>query len=688
MRIQSLVVALASMLACVDSRTPISTAPVGATPLASLASTTSPAAGTPISGEYIVRFHDAEPDVDARIRALRGRIDGSIDGTYRRAIKGVFVRRLSDRAVAVLRADPSVVSVEQNMTVVGAATQSNAPWGIDRLDQRNRPLSTTYTYGPTGSGVTAYIIDSGINFSHVEFGGRASLGVDIVSPSNGGVDCSGHGTLISGIAGGATYGVAKNVRLVAVRVLDCATRGNTAGFIAGIDWVTTHRVLPAVANLSVGTPYSATLNAAVRNSIASGVVYTIASGNSNVDACTSSPSSTVEAITVAATDIYDEWANFSNNGPCVDLAAPGVSITSATIGSPTATQSVYGTSFSAPHVAGAAALYLQLHPTDTPAQVQAALTSNATIGVLSIVPAGSPNKLLYTGFMTGSTPPPPPTNQPPVARFSVSCPTTQCTFDASGSTDDIGIVRYDWNWGNGKAESHSAPTAKNTFATGTYDVTLIVTDGVGAKGSLTKTITVGSPPPPPPSNQPPVASIVSPANGTSVAVGTAVSFTGSATDPEDGTLSGASLAWTSSIDGSLGTGNSISRSTLSVGTHSITLKATDSKGGSSSTAVTLTVSAAPPPPPPPPGNQPPTAAFSWSCTGQAYPHQCAFDASASRDDVGIVAYTWDWGNGRSESKVGTTARNSWTASGSYTVTLTVRDGRGASGSVAKTVIVP
>lgn len=591
MRKGSLVLALLGMLACVDTAVSPPVSPASASPRPSLATIAPSGEGRPIDGEYIVRFRDAEPDVDARVRALRGHIDGSIDGTYRRAIKGVFVRRLSNRAVAALRAEPSVVSVERNVTVAGTAVQPNAPWGVDRLDQRNLPLSTTYSYGPSGRGVTVYIIDSGINFSHVEFGGRATLGVDIVSRGNGGVDCSGHGTHLAGIAGGTTYGVAKNVRLVAVRVLDCATRGTTADVIAGIDWVTTHRALPAVANVSIGTSFSTTLNAAVRNSIASGVVYSIASGNSNADACTSSPSSTVEAITVAASDIYDEWATFSNNGSCVDLAAPGVGITSSWIGSPTATQSLYGTSFAAPHVAGAAALYLELHPSDSPAQVQAALVNNATTGLLSLVPAGSPNRLLYTGFMTGSAPPSPPsTNQPPVARFSVSCPTTQCAFDASASTDDAGIVRYDWNWGNGHTESHNAPTAKNTFSAGTYDVTLTVTDAVGAKGSLTRTIAVGAPPPPPP--------------------------------------------------------------------------------------------------PPPPGNQAPTAGFSWTCAGQAHAHQCAFDASASRDDVGIVAYDWDWGNGRSESRLGPTARNSWASAGIYSVTLTVRDGSGATSSIVRVVAVP
>ena len=395
-------------------------------------------------------------------------------------------------------------------------------------------------------------------------------------------------------------------------------------------------------------------------------------GNSSADACSASPSSAPSAIVVGATDITDAFASFSNFGSCVTLLAPGVNIPGPTIGSNTATKTWSGTSFSSPHVAGLAALYLQTHPTATPAQVRSYLVSNATPSVVSGVPSATPNLLAYSPQTAAS-------NQAPVARFTATCPTMQCTFDASSATDDAGVVTYTWNWGNGRTESRSTPTTKNTFATqATYNITLTVTDAGGLTNSVSKQVTV---PTPAGTNQAPVAKITTPAASSTVAKGQNVTFSGTGTDPESGSLSGTNLQWTSSIDGALGSGASFARSTLSAGTHTITLTATDAQGARGSASVTLVVTA-------PPTNQPPIANFTANCANPAYPHQCSFDASASTDDVKVTSYKWDWGNARTETRTTPTTRNTWAASGTYNIVLTVTDGSGLTSSLAKSVVIP
>ncbi|MFI8517116.1 S8 family serine peptidase [Streptomyces sp. NPDC085481] len=319
---------------------------------------------------------------------------------YRSVLKG-FSATMSRSRAAALAADPRVAYVEQNATVRIADTQTGATWGLDRIDQRDLPLSTTYTYDTTASNVTAYIIDTGIRTSHSEFGGRASVGTDTVGGGQNGQDCQGHGTHVAGTVGGAKYGVAKGAKLVAVRVLDCNGSGTTAGVIAGVDWVTANAVKPAVANMSLGGGANTSLDDAVKRSIASGVTYAIAAGNGNflglpAKACNYSPARVPEAITVGATDSADKRASFSNYGTCVDLFAPGVSITSAWKDGDTATNTISGTSMATPHTAGVAALYLAAHPTATPAQVSTALVDNATSGKVQDPRTGSPNKLLHS----------------------------------------------------------------------------------------------------------------------------------------------------------------------------------------------------------------------------------------------------------------------------------------------------
>ncbi|WP_189601039.1 S8 family peptidase [Streptomyces lateritius] len=321
---------------------------------------------------------------------------------YRTALKG-FSTTMSRAKAASLAADPRVAYVEQNATVRVAETQPGATWGLDRVDQRDLPLSTTYTYSRTASNVTAYIIDTGIRTSHSEFGGRATVGTDTVGGGQNGQDCQGHGTHVAGTVGGAKYGVAKAAKLVAVRVLDCTGSGTTAGVIAGVDWVTANAVKPAVANMSLGGGVNTSLDDAVKRSIASGVSYAVAAGNGNIlgwpaNACNYSPARVPAAITVGATDSADKRASFSNYGTCVDLFAPGVSVTSAWKDNDTATNTISGTSMATPHTAGVAALYLSANPTASPAQVRDALVNNATSGKVQDPRTGSPNKLLHSVF--------------------------------------------------------------------------------------------------------------------------------------------------------------------------------------------------------------------------------------------------------------------------------------------------
>ncbi|MFB9515883.1 S8 family peptidase [Streptomyces purpureus] len=351
-------------------------------------------AATAIDNSWIVVLKDGS--------TRAGDLGVSPKHVYRSALKG-FSTSMSKAKAAALAKDPRVAYVEQNTTVRISETQANATWGIDRIDQRNLPLSKTYTYNTTASNVTAYIIDTGIRTSHSEFGGRATVGTDTVGGGQNGQDCQGHGTHVAGTVGGKTYGVAKGVKLVAVRVLDCNGSGTTAGVIAGVDWVTANAVKPAVANMSLGGGANASLDDAVKRSIAKGVSYAVAAGNGNflgwpANACNYSPARVPEAITVGATDSSDRRASFSNYGTCLDIFAPGVSVTSAWKDNDTATSTISGTSMAAPHTAGVAALYLAANPAATPAQVRDALVNNATANKVTDPRTGSPNRLLHSLF--------------------------------------------------------------------------------------------------------------------------------------------------------------------------------------------------------------------------------------------------------------------------------------------------
>jgi len=320
---------------------------------------------------------------------------GKLKHVYQNAVNG-FAVEMSAEDAERLSEDFRVAYVEEDGLVTADVTQSNPPWGLDRIDQRNRPLSATYTYNWTGAGVRAYVIDTGILTSHTQFGGRASNVFDAFGGN--GSDCNGHGTHVAGTIGGSTYGVAKSSLPRGVRVLNCSGSGSNSGVIAGVDWVRQNFIAPAVANMSLGGGISSTLDTAVNNLANAGVPIAVAAGNSNADACGSSPARAANAITVGATTTADARASFSNFGTCLDIFAPGSGILSAYWTSNTATATLSGTSMASPHVAGAAALYKQANPTASATTVRNALVNNATTNVLSGVGTGSPNRLLYTLF--------------------------------------------------------------------------------------------------------------------------------------------------------------------------------------------------------------------------------------------------------------------------------------------------
>jgi subtilisin family serine protease len=356
------------------------------------------AASKPIEGRYIVVFtSDVGKPAQEAANLLRG-TNATLHHTFSNALKG-FAASIPAAALQGLKNSPLVDYIEQDQSVSlnqTSSPQTGATWGLDRIDQASLPLDTKYNFNYTGAGTTAFIIDTGIRADHVEFTGRVLPGYNTVSDTNGTNDCNGHGTHVSGTVGGTTWGVAKSVSLVPVRVLDCAGSGYLSGVIAGIDWVAGSTLRPAVANLSLGSSYSSTVNAAVAGAYNKGVTMVVAAGNSNADACSYSPSSEPTAITVGATTSADARASYSNYGSCLDVFAPGSSITSAWYTSTTATNTISGTSMASPHVAGVAALALQANPAFSPTQVASFVATYATQNKVTSAGTGSPNLLVYS----------------------------------------------------------------------------------------------------------------------------------------------------------------------------------------------------------------------------------------------------------------------------------------------------
>ena len=355
-----------------------------------------------IANQYIVVLDEDATGPDADFGAVAARAEAVINRTRSGRIKDVyafalrgFSAEMSEEDAIALSQDDDVLFVEEDSVMSIDATQTSAPWGLDRTDQRDRPLNGTYSYTSTGSGVNAYIVDTGIRRTHTQFGGRAFAGYDAIGDGRNGTDCNGHGTHVAGTVGGSKYGIAKSVRLYAVRVLSCSGSGSTSGVIAGVNWVAGNHIKPAVANMSLGGGASSSLDTAVNNAINAGVTFAVAAGNSNANASNYSPARVSAAITVGSTTSSDAKSSFSNYGSIVDIFAPGSSITSAWYTSDTAINTISGTSMATPHVAGVAARYLQNNRTASPATVRNAIVNASTTGRISGLPTGTSNRLLF-----------------------------------------------------------------------------------------------------------------------------------------------------------------------------------------------------------------------------------------------------------------------------------------------------
>jgi subtilisin family serine protease len=468
------------------------------------ATDSAPVAGDIIENQYIVTLAPnitdllGVNDLTTAIRTLLAGIGGGdVLFTYQHALTGMTVQ-LTDLQASLLGILPGVLAIEPDRTVAAIATQNNATWGLDRVDQPLLPLDNRYQYPNSGGqDVTVYVVDTGLRSTHSDFTGRVSPGRNFVSSGGflfggGSVDpadtedCNGHGTHVAGTAVGTTWGVAKQANIAPVRVLGCNGSGSNSGVIAGVDWVAGNHRKPAVANLSLGGTNSTALDTAVRNAVNAGVTMVVAAGNDNVNACNGSPNRVAEALTVGATTREDRRSSFSNYGACVDLFAPGSDITSAWYQSDTQTASLNGTSMAAPHAAGAAALYLAANPSASPSAVNLALVNDAVTGVIGNVGSQSPNRLLQITQQDGSG-----IDRLPTAAFSADCQGTVCSLDASGSTDDVAVAAWDWTLGDGNVAS-GEQISHDYGADGEFTITLTVTDTANQTGSTEQTVTVGS----------------------------------------------------------------------------------------------------------------------------------------------------------------------------------------------------
>ncbi len=655
-----------SLFACQDAVAPGSDARPDLAVAAADAATLPLTAGDSIPGEWIVVF-DAVTNADVIRTSVLARHAGELLAVYRAALNG-FAAKLPDAAVAELRRTAGVAYVEPNRWGGIVTTQTPAEWGLDRIDQRDLPLSNSYTYNTNGTGVTAYVLDTGIRLTHNEFGGRAAYIAngangdfvgDAQGNNNGAADCHGHGSHVAGTVGGMLYGVAKNVQIRAGRVVNCGGGGTVSMAIAGVDWITLNGVKPAVVNMSLGYGNVQSLRTAVENSIAAGYHYSVAAGNGNflgnpLNACNESPAGAPNANTVGATEIDDDEASFSNYGTCVDILAPGVNVKSAWYQNDSQTNTISGTSMATPHVAGVIALYLQANPNHSPATVSNALKNNASLNKIDLHNAstngGTANRLLYMGFIGGGGGP-----TPPVAQFDYSCVGRICNFDDQSTDADGTISSVSWDFDDGDGSSSRSPS--HTFDTGgTYDVMLTVMDNDGLSHNVTMAVsTNGS------SNGTPLANFKSscPSN--------TCSFTNISGDP-DGSI--VSNLWDFG-DGTTSTATAPSHAYSGPGTYWVTLEVTDNNGAMNWQTMPVVVNTS---------NVNPFASFVFPATGLTVNFQ-----DFSTDNGSIASRFWEFGDGTTSTQEDPV--KTFPATGSYVVNLTVTDNQGAKHTRSRLVSV-
>jgi subtilisin family serine protease len=464
----------------------------------------------PVAGQYIVTFTDDEKDPAGLVQKLTDSGNISSDEvlyTYTTALKG-FAAKLTTAQATALEHNPHIKSIEPDVIIELDGTETSPPsWGIDRVDQHPLPVDHTYNYNNDGTGVNVYVLDTGVRATHQEFGGRVTGGINFIAdpvgtpvdPTATG-DCYGHGTHVAGTIGGATVGVAKNVQIHPVRVMTCSgtdqygTYGDT--ILAGIDWITKHAVHPAVVNVSLGsTGIWSSGDNAVKNSIATGITYVVSAGNSTTNACNVTFGDILPAIVAAGSNSSDGLASWSNYGPCVDVIAPGAGIYSSYKTSDTSYATMSGTSMAAPHVTGVAALYLQNHPSASPAEVENAIKSSATMGLFASLPTGTPNALLYS-LISGSYTPPSDTTAPSApGSLAATTLSTSVRLTWTNSTDNVGVVGYKvFKNGTqvGTVTTNSYADASVTSGT-TYSYYVKAYDAAGNVSAASNTVSVTVP---------------------------------------------------------------------------------------------------------------------------------------------------------------------------------------------------